>query len=45
MHGGEWTDEPVVTDGSGGWTLITSRDPGDLEAFLGAIGKALAARS
>ncbi|MCX5415650.1 type 1 glutamine amidotransferase domain-containing protein [Streptomyces sp. NBC_00059] len=43
--GGEWTDEPVVTDGSGGWTLITSRDPGDLEAFLGEIDKALAARS
>ncbi|MGW1818581.1 DJ-1/PfpI/YhbO family deglycase/protease [Streptomyces sp. NPDC002125] len=43
--GGEWTDEPVVTDGAGGWTLITSRNPGDLEAFLGEIDKALAARS
>ncbi|WP_406143863.1 type 1 glutamine amidotransferase domain-containing protein [Streptomyces sp. NBC_01012] len=43
--GGEWTDEPVVTDGSGGWTLITSRDPGDLEPFVGEIRTALAARS
>lgn len=43
--GGEWTDEPVVTDGSGGWTLITSRNPGDLDAFLGEIDAALAARA
>jgi protease I len=43
--GGEWADEPVVTDGSGGWTLITSRNPGDLDPFLGEIDKALAARS
>ena len=42
--GGEWADEPVVTDGSGGWTLITSRNPGDLDPFLGEIDKALAAR-
>ncbi|MEU0303807.1 type 1 glutamine amidotransferase domain-containing protein [Streptomyces sp. NPDC006175] len=42
--GGEWTDEPVVTDGSGGWTLITSRNPGDLEPFVGEIRTALAAR-
>ncbi|MFD7967880.1 type 1 glutamine amidotransferase domain-containing protein [Streptomyces clavifer] len=43
--GGEWTDEPVVTDGSGGWTLITSRNPGDLDAFLGEIDAALAVRA
>ncbi|MET9594393.1 type 1 glutamine amidotransferase domain-containing protein [Streptomyces sp. NPDC006516] len=41
--GGEWTDAPVVTDDSDGWTLITSRNPGDLEPFLGEIDKALAA--
>jgi len=43
--GGDWTDEPVVTDGAGGWTLITSRNPGDLEPFVQEIGTALAARS
>ncbi|WP_069169956.1 type 1 glutamine amidotransferase domain-containing protein [Streptomyces griseus] len=32
--GGHWVDEPVVTDGSGGWKLITSRNPGDLDDFL-----------
>ncbi|MER5550669.1 type 1 glutamine amidotransferase domain-containing protein [Streptomyces sp. NPDC002793] len=42
--GGEWTDEPVVTDASGGWTLITSRDPGDLEPFVQEIDKALGAQ-
>ncbi|MFD9760088.1 DJ-1/PfpI/YhbO family deglycase/protease [[Kitasatospora] papulosa] len=42
--GGEWTDEPVVTDGSGGWTLITSRNPGDLDPFVREIRTALAAR-
>lgn len=42
--GGEWTDEPVVTDGSGGWTLITSRNPGDLEPFVREIRTALGAR-
>ncbi|CAM5313150.1 type 1 glutamine amidotransferase domain-containing protein [Streptomyces atroolivaceus] len=41
--GGEWTDEPVVTDGSGGWTLITSRNPGDLEPFVREIDTVLAA--
>lgn len=32
--GGSWVDEEVVTDGSGGWTLVTSRTPADLDAFL-----------
>lgn len=40
--GGEWTDQPVVTDDSDGWTLITSRNPGDLEPFLREIDAALA---
>lgn len=37
-----WVDEPVVSDTAGGYTLITSRTPKDLDAFLGAIGKELA---
>ncbi|GAA3019612.1 type 1 glutamine amidotransferase domain-containing protein [Streptomyces fulvorobeus] len=40
--GGDWTDEPVVTDTEGGWKLITSRDPGDLDAFVQAIDEAIA---
>ncbi|MFE7577874.1 type 1 glutamine amidotransferase domain-containing protein [Streptomyces sp. NPDC057521] len=40
--GGDWVDEPVVTDESGGWKLITSRDPGDLDPFLKEIDAALA---
>ncbi|MFF2324796.1 MULTISPECIES: type 1 glutamine amidotransferase domain-containing protein [unclassified Streptomyces] len=40
--GGEWTDEPVVTDDAHGWTLITSRRPGDLEPFLREVDAALA---
>lgn len=35
--GAEWVDEEVVVDGN----LITSRDPGDLDAFCSAILKAL----
>mgnify|MGYP002652786656 CR=1 FL=1 len=35
--GGEWVDETVVVDGN----LITSRNPGDLEAFNRAIADAL----
>ncbi|MBF6181676.1 type 1 glutamine amidotransferase domain-containing protein [Nocardia otitidiscaviarum] len=34
--GGEWTDEPMVRSANG-WTLITSRNPGDLDDFTGAI--------
>ncbi|MEU2251566.1 DJ-1/PfpI/YhbO family deglycase/protease [Nocardia xishanensis] len=35
--GGAWVDEPVVRSSDGGWTLITSRAPGDLSDFVGAI--------
>ena len=35
--GGEWVDEPVVVDGN----LITSRKPGDLPAFNGALREAV----
>ncbi len=35
--GGTWTDEEVVTDGN----LITSRNPGDIPAFNGALLQAL----
>ncbi|HEY2273698.1 MAG TPA: type 1 glutamine amidotransferase domain-containing protein [Jatrophihabitantaceae bacterium] len=31
--GATWTDEEVVTSGEGGYELITSRKPDDLEAF------------
>ena len=37
--GGEWVDEPVVVDRN----LITSRRPGDLEAFDAALTRALGA--
>ncbi|PFG41577.1 protease I [Isoptericola jiangsuensis] len=37
-----WRDEEVVVDDAEGWRLITSRDPGDLDAFLGAVDEALA---
>ncbi|MEV6075550.1 type 1 glutamine amidotransferase domain-containing protein [Streptomyces sp. NPDC052069] len=40
--GGDWADEPVVTDEAGGWKLITSRNPGDLEPFIREIDAALA---
>lgn len=36
--GGTWVDEEVVVDGP----LITSRDPGDLPAFIAALEDALA---
>ncbi|MEV0094567.1 type 1 glutamine amidotransferase domain-containing protein [Streptomyces sp. NPDC050738] len=39
--GGTWVDEEVFTCGAGNWTLITSRTPDDLPAFLGAIDTAL----
>jgi protease I len=35
--GGEWVDESVVKSKENGWTLITSRNPGDLDAFSKAI--------
>ncbi len=36
-----WVDDPVVSDSAGGYTLITSRTPKDLDAFVSAINKAL----
>lgn len=35
--GGWWIDEPVVRSDENGWPLITSRNPGDLPAFVDAI--------
>ncbi|MEU4341555.1 type 1 glutamine amidotransferase domain-containing protein [Nocardia sp. NPDC023852] len=35
--GGAWVDEPRVQSPEDGWTLITSRNPGDLADFVGAI--------
>ncbi|WIB63811.1 type 1 glutamine amidotransferase domain-containing protein [Curtobacterium sp. MCBD17_040] len=35
--GAEWVDREVEVDVSGGYTLITSRNPGDLQAFVPAI--------
>ncbi|ROS21820.1 type 1 glutamine amidotransferase domain-containing protein [Cellulomonas sp. PhB150] len=40
--GAEWKDEPVVVDHEGGYALVTSRDPEDLDDFLGAIDVLLA---
>ncbi|EOM75713.1 type 1 glutamine amidotransferase [Rhodococcus rhodnii] len=41
--GAQWTDASVVTDDGSGYTLITSRNPHDLDDFVGAIEKALTA--
>ena len=35
--GATWVDQPVVVDDSGASTLITSREPGDLDAFNEAL--------
>lgn len=35
--GATWTDEELVADSDGDWTLITSRSPEDLPAFTNAI--------
>jgi protease I len=35
--GGTWVDEEVVTSSSGGYTLVTSRKPDDLDAFNDAL--------
>ncbi|MEV4427415.1 type 1 glutamine amidotransferase domain-containing protein [Streptomyces sp. R-07] len=40
--GGTWVDREVVVDASGHHLLITSRRPGDLDAFAAAIVRALA---
>jgi protease I len=43
--GGTWVDQPVVSDDNGGWTLITSRKPGDLDDFLDEISTTLSMTS
>ena len=37
--GASWHDEPVVECDTGGWKLITSRTPDDINAFVEAIDK------
>lgn len=41
--GGTWVDEPAVRSGEGDWTLITSRNPRDLDDFVYAITRELSA--
>lgn len=41
--GGTWRDQEVFRCPAEGWTLITSRNPGDLDAFVGAIDAELSA--
>ncbi|MCB7135401.1 type 1 glutamine amidotransferase domain-containing protein [Cellulosimicrobium marinum] len=41
--GGGWVDRPVVRDDEGGYTLVTSRTPDDLDAFLREVDAVLAA--
>ncbi|WP_282693935.1 type 1 glutamine amidotransferase domain-containing protein [Streptomyces sp. CC208A] len=43
--GGSWIDRKVVVDTDGGFPLITSRRPGDLDAFSSALVQAVQARS
>ncbi len=40
--GGTWVDEEAVTCPANGWTLVTSRNPGDLDAFVEAAAAAFA---
>ena len=40
--GGIWVDEQAVTCTENGWTLVTSRNPGDLDAFVQAAAEAFA---
>jgi protease I len=42
---GTWVDRPVVRSTESGWTLITSRSPGDLQDFAEAISEELAKTS
>jgi protease I len=39
--GGDWVDDAVVVDDTEGWTLITSRNPKDLDDFTRAIDETL----
>jgi protease I len=39
--GGTWVDQAVVSDDANGYTLVTSRNPGDLDDFLGAVDRVL----
>ncbi|WP_193609910.1 type 1 glutamine amidotransferase domain-containing protein [Nocardioides lijunqiniae] len=41
--GGIWVDEEAVTSTENEWTLVTSRDPDDLDAFVDAAAEAFAA--
>ncbi|MCW2852624.1 MAG: yraA [Nocardioides sp.] len=40
--GGTWVDEEAVTSVENEWTLVTSRDPDDLDAFVDAAAEAFA---
>ena len=40
--GGSWVDRSVVTDVEQGFTLVTSRDPDDLDDFVRETSSALA---
>lgn len=40
--GGTWVDEESFTCTAGGFTLVTSRNPGDLDAFVEAAANAFA---
>ncbi|SDB83663.1 protease I [Raineyella antarctica] len=35
--GATWQDQALVKDDANGWTLVTSRNPGDLDVFVKAI--------
>lgn len=40
--GGSWVDQEVAVCSTGGWTLVTSRNPDDLPAFIDAAAEAFA---
>ena len=40
--GATWVDEQSFTCPANGWTLVTSRNPGDLDAFVDAAAEAFA---